>query len=117
MMTKVIFRDPHIAGRDRWETNERAKASRRVDFVGYVIRPHCKYVRRSTIDNMYKRTQQQPDFESLRATVNSYFGMLRNANAYKERKRAAQHLSKSGCWFDGQLTKLVRVGAPQCTFA
>lgn len=90
---------------------------RGVNFVGYVIRPHCKYVRRSTIDNMYKRVQQQPDFESLRATVNSYFGMLRNANAYKERKRAAQHLSKSGCWFDGQLTKLVRVGAPQCTFA
>jgi len=31
MMTKVIFRDPHIAGRDRWETNERAKASLSVE--------------------------------------------------------------------------------------
>jgi len=88
-----------------------------VNFVGYVIKPWCKYVRRSTIDNMYKRTAVQTDFESLRATANSYFGMLRNANAYGERKRVAQHLSKSGCRFDGRLTKIVRSGAPQCTFA
>lgn len=31
-MAKVIVRDPFIAGCDRWKTNERAKASRRVDF-------------------------------------------------------------------------------------
>ena len=83
-----------------------------VNFVGYIIKPWCKYIRRSTIDNMYKRTAAQTDFEPLRATVNSYFGMLRNANAYRERKRAVQHLGKSGCWFDGQLTKLVQLGEP-----
>lgn len=81
-----------------------------VNFVGYIIKPWCKYIRRSTIDNMYKRTKQQHDFESLRATINSYFGMLRNANAYKERKNAVKYFSKIGCWFDGCLTKLVRLG-------
>lgn len=86
-----------------------------VNFVGYIIRPWCKYVRRSTINNMYKRTELHLDFEPLRATVNSYFGMLRHANAYKERKRAAMKLGKSGCWFDSQLTKLVRLGRPSCT--
>lgn len=86
-----------------------------VNFVGYIIKPWCMYVRRSTIDNMYKRTALQVDFEPLRATVNSYFGMLRHANSFKERKRAAMHLGKSGCWFDGQLTKLVRLGEPLCT--
>lgn len=86
-----------------------------VNFVGYIIKPWCMYIRRSTIDNMYKRTALHLDFEPLRATVNSYFGMLRHANAFKERKRAAMHLGKSGCWFDGQLTKLVRLGEPLCT--
>lgn len=86
-----------------------------VNFVGYIIKPWCMYVRRSTIDNMYKRTSIQSDFEPLRATVNSYFGMLRHANAFKERKRAVMHLGKSGCWFDGQLTKLVRLGDLSCT--
>jgi RNA-directed DNA polymerase len=85
-----------------------------VNFVGYIIRPWCKYVRRSTINNMYKRTALHLDFEPLRATVNSYFGMLRHANAYTERKRVAMHLGKSGCWFDGGLTKLVRLGRPSC---
>lgn len=84
-----------------------------VNFVGYIIKPWCMYVRRSTIDNMYKRTALHSEFEPLRATVNSYFGMLRHANAFEERKRAAKHLSKSGCIFDGQLTKLVKFEVSQ----
>lgn len=31
-MAKVIVRDPSIAGCDRWAINERAKASRRVEY-------------------------------------------------------------------------------------
>lgn len=85
-----------------------------VNFVGYIIKPWCKYLRRSTINNMYSRTESKFG-EDLRATVNSYFGFLRHANAYQERKRAAYHLSKRGCWFDGKITKLVRLGAPPCT--
>ena len=60
---------------------------------------------------MYYRSRQRKDFDSLRATINSYFGMLRHANAYNERKRAVIEFSKNGCWFDGKLTKLVRLGA------
>jgi len=66
---------------------------------------------------MYKRTKGHQEFEPLRATVNSYFGMLRQANAYGERKKAAICLSKKGCWFDGNLTKIVRLGAPSCISA
>lgn len=84
-----------------------------INFVGYIIKPWCKYIRRSTVENMYKRAAAQTEFEPLRATVNSYFGMLRNANAYKERKRAAQHLGKAGCWFDGQLTKMIQTAPKQ----
>jgi len=88
-----------------------------VNFVGYIIKPYQKYVRRSTINNMYYRSKQRKDFESLRATINSYFGMLRHANAYNERKRAAIKFGQMGCWFDGKLTKLVRLGESKCTSA
>lgn len=80
-----------------------------INFVGYIIKPWCKYIRRSTINNLYKKSNSKI-FEKLRATVNSYFGILRNANAYKERVKAVKYLSKYGCWFDGHLTKLVRLG-------
>lgn len=79
-----------------------------INFVGYIIKPWCKYIRRSTIVNMYKKISLHKDFTPLRATVNSYFGMLRHASAFKERKRAATYLGKQGCWFDGNFTKLVK---------
>lgn len=93
------------------------KTEHGVNFVGYIIKPYQKYVRRSTINNMYYRSKQRKDFESLRATINSYFGMLRHANAYNERKRAAIKFGQMGCWFDGKLTKLVRLGVSKCTSA
>jgi RNA-directed DNA polymerase len=88
-----------------------------VSFVGYVIRPHSVYVRRTTVNNLYKRTKNLWCFDALRATVNSYFGFLRHVNAYKERKKAVKKLSLKGCWFDGKLTKMVRLGAPSCTLS
>jgi hypothetical protein len=36
--------------------------------------------------------------------------MMKHANAYSEKKHAAVKFGLSGCWFDGQLTKLVRLG-------
>lgn len=113
----VAFADQRLGLKFHPNKKEINRVGVGVNFVGYIIKPWCKYIRRSTVDNMYKRTSAQHDFESLRATVNSYFGMLRNANAYIERRRAAQHLGKSGCWFDGNLTKIIRLGESQCTFA
>lgn len=86
-----------------------------VPFVGYVIRPWAKYLRRTTIQNLYKRSDNLEDFKSLQASVNSYFGFMRHANLYNERKKAAMYLSKRGCWFDGKLTKLK--GMYPCTYA
>ena len=110
-----VFAETHLAVKFHPNKKEINRVEVGINFVGYIIKPWCKYIRRSTIANMYKRTALHSEFEHLRATVNSYFGMLRHANAFKERKRAATHLGKSGCWFDGQLTKLVRLGASQCT--
>jgi hypothetical protein len=82
----------------------------RKEFVGYIIRPRCTYVRRSTIDSMYRNIRTRTDFEALRATTNSYLGMLRHANAYRERRRLAAHLGLWGAWFNGKLTKLIKTG-------
>ena len=88
-----------------------------INFVGYIIKPHCVYVRRSTINSMYKRSKLREDFESLRATINSYFGFLIHANAYKERKNAVKFFSLRGCWFNLKFTKLDKLGEPQCLSA
>lgn len=55
--------------------------------------------------------QKNQNFSDRRSTINSYFGMLRNANAYKERVKAAKYLGKQKYWFDGKLTKLIKQGA------
>lgn len=86
-----------------------------VNFVGYIIKPRCKHIRRSTIENMYKRFSMHTEFKPLRATINSYFGMLRNANAYNERSYAAKQFCKSGCVFDDKLTKLIAIGGRPCS--
>ena len=86
-----------------------------VNFVGYIIKPHCMYIRRSTIDSMYHKTRVSAGFEALRATANSYLGMLRHANAYRERRRLAVHLGTWNVWFNGALTKLIKTGGTLCT--
>jgi len=88
-----------------------------INFVGYIIKPWCRYLRRSTINNLYSKAKARKHADEMRATVNSYFGLMRHANAYKERKRAAQMLGQYDCWFDGSLTKMTRLGVSKCIFA
>jgi retron-type reverse transcriptase len=78
-----------------------------VNFVGFIIRPFCKYIRRSTVNNAYGKISKIRKQADLRATVNSYFGMFRSANAYRERIRMAKHLGKRGVWFNGKFTKMI----------
>jgi len=78
-----------------------------INFVGYIIKPRCMYIRRHTVDNMYKRTAQHDNFDSLRPTINSYLGILRNANSYKERTKVTDKLKSNGYKFDNNLTKII----------
>ncbi len=82
------------------------KVEHGVNFVGYIIKPRCKYIRRSTIKNMYLNTKVFESFDTLRPTINSYLGMLRQANAYKERKLITAYLGSKGAKFDLNLSKL-----------
>ncbi len=78
-----------------------------VNFVGFIIKPYCCYVRRSTIQNCYQKIKNKTDLAELYPTVNSYFGMLRYTNSYKERLKLAKKLGIVGAWFNGKLTKMV----------
>jgi RNA-directed DNA polymerase len=60
-----------------------------INFVGYIINPYRKYVRRSTIDNMYKKVKTTTN---LRSTVNSYLGMMKHTNNYNEKLKLQKSL-------------------------
>ena len=57
--------------------------------------------------NCYRKIKSKTNLFELRPTVNSYFGMLRHTNSYKERLKLAKKLGIVGAWFNAKLTKMV----------
>ena len=74
-----------------------------INFVGYITKPYRKYVRRSTIKNIYCTENVLKNHQQ---SLNSYFGMLRHSNSYKERKRIKNFYSKYGIKFNLRFTKV-----------
>lgn len=93
------------------------KVSKGFDFVGYCIRPYTRYLRRNVVYNMKRKVQLIDDPEDMRATVNSYFGMLGHTKSFRQRSKAAHQLGKRGYQFDRDVTKLILSGDERCTFA
>lgn len=66
-----------------------------VDFLGYIILPHCILMRKRSKRRMFRKTKQkireldkdEISEETLRQTFESYYGILSHANEYKTRKR------------------------------
>lgn len=72
-----------------------------INFVGYILKPYRKYLRRSTIQNMYKKEKTT---DNVQATLNSYLGMMRHANCYNERVK----LKENTKWmYDADITKIM----------
>ena len=82
------------------------KIDRGINFVGYIVKPFSKYIRRSTINSLYGKIQKFVSDDDAVSSVNSYFGMLRNANAYNERVKFSRLFSFGNSHFNGSLTKL-----------
>lgn len=82
-----------------------------VNFLGYVVRPHARYVRRSTIRNAHNKLawlhNHDADKDTVRATANSYYGLMRHAKSYRERQRMAYILKSQGHRSNSQLTKMI----------
>jgi RNA-directed DNA polymerase len=78
---------------------------RGIDFVGQVIRPWHRTTRKRTVNVAFDRVQKVAP-EDRRATVNSYFGLMRQASkSHHLRSQLAKVVLKHGHAVDGEFTK------------
>lgn len=80
------------------------RAEQGIDFVGWIIRPHARYLRRRTIRRAHHMLRIGA--ENLPASINSYFGLMRRANAYRQRCRLADKARTAGLRPNPALTKV-----------
>lgn len=81
---------------------------RGVDFVGQVIKPWRRTLRRRTYHEALSRAAMIP-VEGLFSTANSYFGLLRQAShSHADRARLANLIRRRGHCVAGDLTKTFR---------
>lgn len=81
-----------------------------INFLGYITRPHSRYVRRSTLRNAHNKVMTTPvdtDPGVVRAMANSYFGLMGHANAWRERERFASLLRKRRHRVSRDLTRVI----------
>jgi hypothetical protein len=86
------------------------RIERGINFLGYVVRPYARYLRRSTLRHAHQKIVDLPkdaDPKSVRATANSYYGLMRHANAWQERSRFAESLKAAGYCTDRKLERLI----------
>lgn len=81
--------------------------ARGVDFTGQVIKPWRTEVRRRTVRSALTAIETVPEGETL-ATINSYLGLMRHADARHDRARVANAARKRGHCVDANLTKAYR---------
>lgn len=81
---------------------------RGVDFVGQVIKPWRRTLRRRTFNEALHRAAASPA-EGLFATANSYFGLLRQAShSHADRARLANLIRRRGHCIAGDINKTFR---------
>ena len=87
-----------------------------VDFVGYFHKPYRRYLRRRTIQRAKSVVDQwkinpkayNPEtLARLRASTNSYFGLLRQTSSYRLRKHLGEQVRSLFIWPDQNYTKLL----------
>ena len=90
----------------------RQPVSRGIDFVGHVIKPWCRTLRRRTYrQSLIRTTQAAPG--DLFETANSYFGLLRQApQSHHDRARLANLLRRRGMTINAELTQTYRRKSP-----
>lgn len=85
--------------------------ARGVDFVGHVIKPWRRTIRRRTMQDAIKRVTAAPEDE-LRDTANSYFGLLGQAShSHADRAKLARAILRRGRSVNADLSKTYRTSA------
>jgi hypothetical protein len=85
---------------------QRNTVDRGINFCGYIMKPHRRYVRRRSTNAMRQVAgshERESDPEGWAAIMNSYLGLCQHANTYNLRKSLAV---ETGIAFRGQLTKV-----------
>jgi RNA-directed DNA polymerase len=75
-----------------------------VDFVGYVVRPHARYLRRRSVAHAMRKIARGAS--NPRQTLNSYLGLLRHTDGWRQRQRLARHAVQYGITLNSALTKV-----------
>jgi hypothetical protein len=75
-----------------------------VDFVGYVVRPHARYLRRRSVAHALRKIARGAS--NPRQTLNSYLGLLRHTDGWRQRQRLARHAVHYGITLNAALTKV-----------
>jgi len=80
-------------------------AHRGIDFVGQVILPYRRAIRKKTRNYALQRIRTMP-LKNMRDTVNSYFGMLRQTpHSHYSRLKIAREVLRRGKAVNGDFTK------------
>lgn len=81
---------------------------RGVDFVGQVIKPWRRTLRRRTFNEAIRRTRTA-EHDAIFETANSYFGLLRQTtHSHQDRAQLANELRMRGHCIKSDLTKTYR---------
>ena len=77
-----------------------------INFVGYIVRPYARYLRRRTLASARQRLRQ-PAINRVQ-TINSYLGLLRHTQGWRQRQALALDARLAGLRLNPSLTKAVR---------
>ncbi len=84
---------------------------RGVDFVGHVVKPHRRTIRRRTFNETLHRLERLHQAD-VRVSANSYFGLLRQAShSHRDRARLAKLVLRRGFSVDREFTRTFKKGA------
>lgn len=84
------------------------KIEKGFSFVGYVVKPYVKYIKRSTMSNLMRKMEDSRWWHDadICASVNSYLGFLRHVDGYGARRKICQRMEWLGYASDNARTKI-----------
>ena len=81
------------------------RAEQGINFVGYVIRPYARYLRRRTVSAAHRAAKIGGD--TLQQSMNSYLGLMRHSSGWHQRKKLAARLRSYGYQLNSRLEKMI----------
>ena len=81
-----------------------------INFVGYIVRPWARYLRRRTLATA--RRKLSGPLDNPVQTINSYLGLLRHTSGWRQRQALARQAAAAGLRLASDLTKALSCPRP-----